>query len=71
MATQVNPLPPNQPYSSRVPGQPVCRQCKSAYGSKYDGICTKCRGMDAFTAQRKEQAQNFVNKKFTRWMTTP
>lgn len=39
-----------QEYSSRKPGQPVCR-CGKGYGSKYDGLCLYCRGKTAWQAQ--------------------
>lgn len=37
--------------SSRVPGQPICK-CSKGWGSKFDGLCTSCRGCTAWEAQR-------------------
>lgn len=46
-----SPLPKNQPFSTKRPGQPVCRTCRKAYGSKLDGVCSACRkGKTAWAA---------------------
>lgn len=51
MNTRVtSPLDKGQPMSSKRPGQPVCRKCRRGYGSKLDGLCTSCRGKDAWSA---------------------
>ena len=43
-----------QPFSRRDPTQPVCHKCKRGYGSKFDGLCSQCRGCDVHTARMRE-----------------
>lgn len=38
----------SQPFSEGLIGQPICRRCRSGYGSTLDGICTPCRGRTAW-----------------------
>ena len=47
-----------QPFSRRDPTQPVCRDCGRGYGSKFDGLCTRCRGCDAPTARKRAEPRN-------------
>jgi hypothetical protein len=30
----------------------VCKSCRRGYGSALDGLCSKCRGCDAYTARK-------------------